>query len=52
MMNDFDDNLPTRKFDNFQFVEFNRTMKMNVKNPEVGFATDAMMEIPGKNDLL
>ena len=46
-MREFDDKLPERKFDNFQFVEFERVMKYNRRNPELGFATAAMMEIPG-----
>lgn len=47
MMNEFDDQLPTRRFDNFQFVEYNAVMQMNKKNPEAGFAIMALMEIPG-----
>ncbi|KDO27437.1 hypothetical protein SPRG_07025 [Saprolegnia parasitica CBS 223.65] len=46
MMQRFDDQLPTRKFDNFQFVEYNKTLRHNPRNPEVGFATSALMEIP------
>jgi len=44
----FDDNLPSRRWDNFQFVEFNR-----VNNPEVeeerreaSFALNTLMEVP------
>lgn len=44
-MEDFDDNLPQRRFDNFQFVDFHTTMVRNDGN-EVVFATQAMMEIP------
>lgn len=47
MMKEFDDQLPTRRFDNFQFVEYNAVMQMNKKNPEAGFAIMALMEIPG-----
>lgn len=47
MMEEFDDQLPTRRFDNFQFVEYNAVMQMNKKNPEAGFAIMALMEIPG-----
>ncbi|EQC33041.1 hypothetical protein SDRG_09561 [Saprolegnia diclina VS20] len=46
MMNEFDDNLPSRRFDNFQFVEYAKVLQFNKRNPEVGFATAAMMEIP------
>jgi len=44
-MMDFDDNLPQRRFDNFQFVDFHTTMVRNDGN-EVVFATQSMMEIP------
>jgi E3 ubiquitin-protein ligase RGLG len=44
-MNEFDDNLPQRRFDNFQFVDFHTTMVRN-DGSEVVFATQAMMEIP------
>lgn len=47
MMQEFDDQLPARRFDNFQFVEYNAVMQMNKKNPEAGFAIMALMEIPG-----
>lgn len=47
MMKEFDDQLPARRFDNFQFVEYNAVMQMNKKNPEAGFAIMALMEIPG-----
>jgi E3 ubiquitin-protein ligase RGLG len=47
MMEEFDDKLPARRFDNFQFVEYNSVMQLNKKNPEAGFAIQALMEIPG-----
>ncbi|KAF1319960.1 Copine-like protein, partial [Globisporangium splendens] len=47
LMNEFDDKLPARSFDNFQFVEYNAVMQLNKKNPEAGFAIAALMEIPG-----
>lgn len=47
-MEHYDDTLPARKFDNFQFVDFNRVMRLNQVKPDVGFATAALMEIPGK----
>ncbi|OQR97968.1 copine-like protein [Achlya hypogyna] len=46
MMQKFDDQIPARRFDNFQFVEFNKMLRHNPRNPEVGFATAALMEIP------
>jgi len=51
-MNQFDDELPTRKFDNFQFVDFHATMKRNSENQEDGFAVSAMMEIPEQYKLI
>ncbi|XP_052764517.1 uncharacterized protein LOC128206227 [Mya arenaria] len=45
MMKDFDDNLPARKFDNFQFVGFTKA-KQGVRNPDVAVALAALMEIP------
>lgn len=44
-MKEFDDEIPERKFDNFQFVDFFKTMKQ-CEDEEVQFATHAMMEIP------
>ncbi|KAE9102711.1 hypothetical protein PF010_g14013 [Phytophthora fragariae] len=46
LMEEFDDQLPARRFDNFQFVEYNKVLKRNMKNPEAGFAMQALMEIP------
>jgi hypothetical protein len=46
MMEEFDDNLPDRQFDNFQFVNFSQTFAENPNNPEVAFAIAALMEIP------
>ncbi|OQR89299.1 hypothetical protein THRCLA_09804, partial [Thraustotheca clavata] len=45
-MEKFDDQIPQRKFDNFQFVEYAKTLRQNPRNPEVGFATQALMEVP------
>eukprot|EP01119_Soliformovum_irregulare_P022722 TRINITY_DN7824_c0_g1_i1.p1 TRINITY_DN7824_c0_g1~~TRINITY_DN7824_c0_g1_i1.p1 ORF type:complete len:272 (+),score=81.88 TRINITY_DN7824_c0_g1_i1:56-871(+) len=44
-MREFDDGLPARKFDNFQFVPFNEVME-RAENREVTFAVAAMQEIP------
>lgn len=51
-MEEFDDGLPERRFDNFQFVEYNAVMQVNKRNPEAGFAIMALMEIPGTNALI
>lgn len=42
MMRHFDDRLPRRKFDNFQFVEFNGV----ADQPDHVFALQALMELP------
>jgi hypothetical protein len=47
MMEEFDDELPARRFDNVQFVEYTKVLKRNLRNPEAGFAMQALMEIPG-----
>jgi len=44
-MVEFDDSLPQRKFDNFQFVDFNRVLTFGTK-PEPTFALHALMEVP------
>uniref|UniRef100_A0A453K4K4 RING-type domain-containing protein n=1 Tax=Aegilops tauschii subsp. strangulata TaxID=200361 RepID=A0A453K4K4_AEGTS len=48
MMNEFDDNIPARSFDNFQFVNFTGIMskKISQSNKETEFALSALMEIP------
>ncbi|KAF0690189.1 Aste57867_18380 [Aphanomyces stellatus] len=35
-----------RRFDNFQFVDFNKVLRLNPRHPDVGFATVALMEVP------
>eukprot|EP01124_Arcella_intermedia_P013682 TRINITY_DN2009_c0_g1_i1.p1 TRINITY_DN2009_c0_g1~~TRINITY_DN2009_c0_g1_i1.p1 ORF type:complete len:284 (+),score=42.44 TRINITY_DN2009_c0_g1_i1:75-926(+) len=45
LMEDFDDNLPKRKFDNFQFVPFYKTME-RAENREVTFSIASLQEIP------
>ncbi|CAK4745694.1 hypothetical protein LEN26_016778 [Aphanomyces euteiches] len=48
VMKAFDDFLPARRFDNFQFVDFDKMLRVNQVNPDVGFATAALMEIPAQ----
>ena len=45
IMEEFDDMIPERDFDNFQFVDFYKVMK-DCENQEVEFARQAMQEIP------
>jgi E3 ubiquitin-protein ligase RGLG len=48
MMREFDDNIPARDFDNFQFVNFTEIMSKNAQQSrkETEFALSALMEIP------
>lgn len=48
MMKEFDDNIPARSFDNFQFVNFTSIMskKTSQSKKETEFALSALMEIP------
>jgi len=46
VMEEFDDNLPTRQFDNFQFVDYNKVIREHREYPEPAFALAALMEIP------
>lgn len=50
MMHEFDDNIPSRAFDNFQFVNFTEIMSKNVapSRKETEFALAALMEIPSQ----
>ncbi|XP_028776531.1 E3 ubiquitin-protein ligase RGLG5 isoform X2 [Neltuma alba] len=50
MMKEFDDNIPARTFDNFQFVNFTEIMSRNVSSArkETDFALSALMEIPSQ----
>mmetsp|Transcript_39024 Transcript_39024/g.76291 ORF Transcript_39024/g.76291 Transcript_39024/m.76291 type:complete len:281 (-) Transcript_39024:15-857(-) len=54
MMVEFDDELPARKFDNFQFVPFNDIMSTVPagSNPDATFAMSALMEIPDQFKLI
>lgn len=45
-MEQFDNCLPERCFDNFQFVNFHAVTNSCRKNPDASFALHAMMEIP------
>ncbi|RCV31649.1 hypothetical protein SETIT_6G195000v2 [Setaria italica] len=48
MMRQFDDNIPSRAFDNFQFVNFTQIMSRPIptSKKEAEFALSALMEIP------
>ena len=50
MMKKFDDNIPARAFDNFQFVNFTEIMSKNMdqSRKETEFALSALMEIPSQ----
>uniref|UniRef100_A0A1D1XIW8 E3 ubiquitin-protein ligase RGLG2 n=1 Tax=Anthurium amnicola TaxID=1678845 RepID=A0A1D1XIW8_9ARAE len=50
MMKEFDDNIPARSFDNFQFVNFTEIMSKRVpqSRKETEFALAALMEIPSQ----
>ncbi|XP_022149658.1 E3 ubiquitin-protein ligase RGLG4 isoform X2 [Momordica charantia] len=47
-MKKFDDKIPARDFDNFQFVNFTEIMSRNIPTPEkeAAFALAALMEVP------
>ncbi|KAG6424767.1 hypothetical protein SASPL_115187 [Salvia splendens] len=48
MMREFDDNIPARDFDNFQFVNFTEIMSKSTQQSqnETEFALSALMEVP------
>ncbi|KAM7251938.1 hypothetical protein ACFE04_023821 [Oxalis oulophora] len=50
MMKEFDDNIPARTFDNFQFVNFTEIMSKNMdtSRKQTEFALSALMEIPSQ----
>ena len=45
IMEEIDDHLTGRKFDNFQFVDLHSSTK-EAKNPKAAFALAALMEVP------
>ncbi len=47
MMKEFDDSLPTRQFDNFQFVNYNSVIQAST-DTDADFALHALMEIPSQ----
>ena len=55
VMEEFDDELPDRKFDNFQFVDFDKTVReahKNGLNVDAAFAQAALMEVPDQFQLI
>eukprot|EP00268_Persea_americana_P008701 TRINITY_DN1339_c0_g2_i2.p1 TRINITY_DN1339_c0_g2~~TRINITY_DN1339_c0_g2_i2.p1 ORF type:complete len:163 (+),score=14.83 TRINITY_DN1339_c0_g2_i2:1984-2472(+) len=50
MMHQFDDNIPSRAFDNFQFVNFTEIIARHISTSkkETEFALAALMEIPSQ----
>ena len=50
-METFDDNIPDRLFDNFQFVNYNKIMGAENNNP-FRFALHSLMEIPEQYDYI
>ncbi|UJR09948.1 hypothetical protein I4U23_014170 [Adineta vaga] len=47
VMNEFDDSLPARHFDNFQFVNYNSIIQAS-NDTDSDFALNALMEIPSQ----
>ncbi|CAH1233772.1 uncharacterized protein [Branchiostoma lanceolatum] len=45
VMKEFDDRLPERKFDNFQFVDYHTAVK-RTRYPSAAFALHCLMEVP------
>jgi E3 ubiquitin-protein ligase RGLG len=50
-MEEFDDGIPERRFDNFQFVNFFKVLS-RAENREIDFAVAALMEIPEQFQLI
>ena len=51
-MREFDDELPARRFDNVQFVEFNKAWKGDTASQTAQFALRCLMEIPEQYQLI
>lgn len=51
-MEHYDDALPLRRFDNFQFVNFTSIARQHPDQPDVEFATSALMEIPDQYNII
>jgi len=52
-MDHFDDKLPKRRFDNFQFVDFNSVFaRYPSERREAAFATHALMEVPEQYQMI
>jgi E3 ubiquitin-protein ligase RGLG len=51
-MEHYDDALPLRRFDNFQFVNFTSIVRHHLDQPDVVFATSALMEIPDQYNII
>jgi len=51
MMKKFDDQIPQRKFDNFQFVPFHEIVE-KAENREIAFSVAALQEIPNQYQLI
>lgn len=51
-MKEFDDQIPIRQFDNFQFVDFHKIKNDAGPHSDVHFAFNALMEIPEQYQLI
>lgn len=51
-MEHYDDELPERRFDNFQFVDFNRISNLDPRVADAQFALHALMEVPDQYRLI